>query len=141
MTTDDDALVAAGMPAEQRLPALLALDTDGLPQAVIPGSLWRTARAAPDRADTVNGPASVWTVAIVVAAPVIRTALAELRRPGSARAPWAFATNARALTAAALSTAVLGLVGMPTYGYGAAAWALLAGALVALIVDKRPSGG
>lgn len=51
VTTDDDALVAAGMPAEQRLPALLALDTDGLPQAVIPGSLCRTARAAPHRAD------------------------------------------------------------------------------------------
>ncbi|MFD8192419.1 CBS domain-containing protein [Streptomyces wuyuanensis] len=51
MTTDDDALVAAGMPAEQRLPALLALDTDGLPHAVIPGSLCRTARAAPHRAD------------------------------------------------------------------------------------------
>lgn len=38
VTTDDEAPTAARMPAEQRLPALLVLDTDGLPHAVIPGS-------------------------------------------------------------------------------------------------------
>lgn len=38
VTTDDDALVAARTLTEQRLPALLVLDTDGLPHAVIPGS-------------------------------------------------------------------------------------------------------
>lgn len=88
----------------------------------------------------MNGPASVLTVAIVIAALVIRTALAEMRRPGSARTQWAFATNARALTAGALTTAVLGVIAMQTYGCDAAAWAVLAGALVALIVDRRPSG-
>ncbi|WP_432076207.1 hypothetical protein [Streptomyces wuyuanensis] len=88
----------------------------------------------------MNGPASVLTVAIVIAALVIRTALAEMRRPGSARTQWAVATNARALTAGALTTAVLGLIGMQSYGYGAAAWAVLAGALVALSLDKRTPG-
>jgi hypothetical protein len=38
VTTDDDAIDAARMPAEQSLPALLVLDTDGQPHAIVPGS-------------------------------------------------------------------------------------------------------
>ncbi|MFG2549469.1 CBS domain-containing protein [Streptomyces sp. NPDC048581] len=38
VTTDDDALDAARMLAEQSLPALLVLDSDGQPYAIVPGS-------------------------------------------------------------------------------------------------------
>ncbi|WP_426570096.1 hypothetical protein [Streptomyces canus] len=38
VTTDDDAIDAARMLAEQSLPALLVLDTDNQPYAVVPGS-------------------------------------------------------------------------------------------------------
>ncbi|MCX4515419.1 hypothetical protein OHA27_34905 [Streptomyces sp. NBC_01619] len=86
----------------------------------------------------VNGRASLLTVVIVVAALVIRIAVAELRRPGSARVRLAFLSNTRALTAGAVTAAVLGLLGWQSSGYGALAWAVLAGVLVAFIVDRRP---
>lgn len=38
VTTDDEAVVAARMLAEKSLPALLVLDSDGHPHAVVPGS-------------------------------------------------------------------------------------------------------
>ncbi|MFP1626344.1 CBS domain-containing protein [Streptomyces sp. 5K101] len=38
VTTDDDAIDAARMLAEQSLPALLVLDTDNQPYAIVPGS-------------------------------------------------------------------------------------------------------
>ncbi|MEU2287511.1 hypothetical protein ABZ614_37335 [Streptomyces sp. NPDC013178] len=38
VTTDDDAVDAARMLAEQSLPALLVLDSDGQPHAIVPGS-------------------------------------------------------------------------------------------------------
>ncbi|MEW5530630.1 CBS domain-containing protein [Streptomyces virginiae] len=38
VTTDDPAVDAARLLAEQNLPALLVLDTDGIPYAVVPGS-------------------------------------------------------------------------------------------------------
>jgi CBS domain-containing protein len=38
VTTDDDALDAARLLAENSLPALLVLDADGLPHAIVPGS-------------------------------------------------------------------------------------------------------
>ncbi|MYT27193.1 CBS domain-containing protein [Streptomyces sp. SID7760] len=38
VTTDDDAADAARMLAEQSLPALLVLDSDGQPHAIVPGS-------------------------------------------------------------------------------------------------------
>jgi CBS domain-containing protein len=38
VTTDDDAVDAARMPAGQSLPALLVLDSDGQPHAIVPGS-------------------------------------------------------------------------------------------------------
>ncbi|MEU9238284.1 hypothetical protein [Streptomyces sp. NPDC048385] len=38
VTMDDDAINAARMLAEQLLPALLVLDADGQPHAIVPGS-------------------------------------------------------------------------------------------------------
>ncbi|MEV8533182.1 CBS domain-containing protein [Streptomyces sp. NPDC051211] len=38
VTTDDDALTAARMLAQKSLPALLVLDADGQPYAIVPGS-------------------------------------------------------------------------------------------------------
>ncbi|AYV26345.1 CBS domain-containing protein [Streptomyces avidinii] len=38
VTTDDDAIDAARLLAEQSLPALLVLDSDGQPHAIVPGS-------------------------------------------------------------------------------------------------------
>ncbi|WP_327686409.1 hypothetical protein [Streptomyces sp. NBC_00467] len=86
----------------------------------------------------MNGPGSLLTVAIVVAALVIRTAVAELRNPGSARTQWAFVTNTRAVTTGAATAVMLGLLGWRSSGYGALAWAVLAGVLVAALVDRRP---
>lgn len=88
----------------------------------------------------MTGAASVLTVAIVVAALVIRTAIAELRKPGSARKQWAFATNPHALGIGMVAALVLGIIGWQSTGYAAVAWAVLAGALVASIVDHRPRG-
>ncbi|GAB2755870.1 CBS domain-containing protein [Streptomyces bullii] len=38
VSTDDDAIDAAQLLAEHKLPALLVVDTDGLPYAIVPGS-------------------------------------------------------------------------------------------------------
>ncbi|OAH10391.1 hypothetical protein [Streptomyces jeddahensis] len=89
----------------------------------------------------MNGPVSLLTVAVVAAALVIRTAIAELREPGSARAQWAFAMNASAVCAGGVTAAVLGFIGWRSDGYAAVAWAVLAGVLVAFIVDRRPPAG
>ncbi|MFD8193995.1 hypothetical protein [Streptomyces wuyuanensis] len=89
----------------------------------------------------MNETASLLTVAVVVAALVIRTAVAEMRHPGSARARWALASGTRAVTAGAVAAAALGLVGWRYFGYGAVAWAVLAGVLVAGVVDRRPPEG
>ncbi|MFC9083314.1 hypothetical protein ACFTY7_41310 [Streptomyces sp. NPDC057062] len=47
----------------------------------------------------MNSAAGVLPVAIVIAALVIKTAIGELRRPGSARRHWQFASDSRALAA------------------------------------------
>ncbi|MGW7368431.1 hypothetical protein ACWGI8_34680 [Streptomyces sp. NPDC054841] len=73
----------------------------------------------------------------VVAAIVIRTALGEMRRPGSTRQQWRFLTNRTAATAGAASAAGLGAA--PLFGGSApghAVWALLGGVLTAFIVDR-----
>ncbi|WP_326650585.1 MULTISPECIES: hypothetical protein [unclassified Streptomyces] len=80
---------------------------------------------------------TTWTQAalacsIAAAALVIRTALAELRRPGTARQQWRFLTNRRAVMAGALGTAVA----VSGLGPGHAIWALLGGVLTAFIVDR-----
>lgn len=73
------------------------------------------------------------TIAVVVAALVIREAVAEIRRPGSGRARWKSLTSPRALAAGALTALLLGLLGWAVAGPAAAAWAVLAGALVAYV--------
>ncbi|MCX4632171.1 hypothetical protein [Streptomyces sp. NBC_01443] len=79
------------------------------------------------------------SIAIVVAALVIRTAVAEVRQPGSGRKHWRFLTNPRALATGALTGLLLGLLAWTTAGPVAAAWAVLAGALVAYVAgtDER----
>ncbi|WP_327681545.1 hypothetical protein [Streptomyces sp. NBC_00467] len=86
----------------------------------------------------MNDSVSLLTVAIVFAVLVIRTAVAELRKPGSARIQWAFVTNAQAVTTGAVAAVMLGLLGWRSSGYGALAWAVLVGVLVAFLVDRRP---
>ncbi|MER6999182.1 CBS domain-containing protein [Streptomyces sp. NPDC000410] len=222
VTTDDDAVDAARMLAEQSLPALLVLDADGQPYAIVPGSQlirqlipayiaedpalagvvgeqhdgelaerlagltvaeWaprhlypppvvgpgarpmevadlmartrsgrrhRTRRhpgdtarhrhrrpphAALHRGGGVND-ASILPVAIVTAALVIRTAISEIHRPGSARRQWAFMRDRRALAAGAVTAATTVLVGWPQAGPAAVAWALLIGTLTAHLVHQ-----
>ncbi|MEU4492922.1 hypothetical protein AB0F96_05530 [Streptomyces sp. NPDC023998] len=86
---------------------------------------------------------TTWTQAavgcsIVVAALVIRTALGEIRRPGTARQQWRFLTNTAAvMTGAAASATALGTaVAVSGLGPGHAVWALLGGVLTAFIVDR-----
>ncbi|WP_405428089.1 hypothetical protein [Streptomyces erythrochromogenes] len=75
------------------------------------------------------------TVAIVVAALVIRTAVAEFRAPGSARRQWAFLTDRRAWAIGVGTALVLGAFGWATAGPTAALWAALAGLLVASLTS------
>ncbi|UUN25655.1 hypothetical protein [Streptomyces sp. FIT100] len=82
----------------------------------------------------MNGPVALLTVAVVIAALVVRTAITELREPGSARRQWADAGSPRAIGVGAGSGAALGLIGWQSSGYAALAWAVLAGILVAFIV-------
>ncbi|WP_031151769.1 hypothetical protein OHA91_37045 [Streptomyces erythrochromogenes] len=83
---------------------------------------------------------TVLTVAIIVAALVIRTAVAELRAPGSARRQWAFLTDRRAWAVAAGAALVLGAFGWATAGPTAALWAALAGLLVASLIGPGGKG-
>ncbi|WP_327322582.1 hypothetical protein OG735_08875 [Streptomyces sp. NBC_01210] len=75
-----------------------------------------------------GGDASLLAPVIVIAALVIRTAVTELRHPGSARRQWAFATSPRPMAAGATVAAATVLIGGTRFGW-AAAWALLTGAL------------
>ncbi|GGP99087.1 hypothetical protein GCM10010215_26020 [Streptomyces virginiae] len=83
-----------------------------------------------------DGGTSLLAPVIVIAASVIRTALTELRDPGSARRQWAFAVNARAMAAGAMVASAIILIGGQRFGWAAAAWALLAGALTAFITGR-----
>ncbi|MCX5123536.1 MULTISPECIES: hypothetical protein [unclassified Streptomyces] len=85
------------------------------------------------------GDASLLAPVIVIAALVIRTAITELRHPGSARRQWAFATNSRAMAAGATVAAATVLIGGTRYGWTAAAWALLTGALAAFVTGSTSS--
>ncbi|MFG2981245.1 hypothetical protein ACGFYQ_08275 [Streptomyces sp. NPDC048258] len=73
---------------------------------------------------------------IVIAALVIRTALTQLRHPGSARRQWAFATSPRALAAGTAVAAATAFTGIPRLGWAAAAWAVLTGALTAFLTGR-----
>ncbi|MDQ0831388.1 hypothetical protein QF032_003232 [Streptomyces achromogenes] len=80
--------------------------------------------------------ASLLAPAIVAAALVIRTALSEIKRPGSAREQWAFASDRRAVAAGATAAAAVVLLGWHQAGPAAAAWALLIGALTAHLLHR-----
>ncbi|WP_327261214.1 hypothetical protein OG444_06435 [Streptomyces sp. NBC_01232] len=79
-------------------------------------------------------------VTVVVAALVIRTALAELREPGSGRRQWTALADPRAVSAGALTAVILGVLGWLHAGPEGAVWAGLAGVLVAFTVaqGRRP---
>ncbi|MEU0414806.1 hypothetical protein ABZ307_44570 [Streptomyces griseorubiginosus] len=82
-------------------------------------------------------PPPVLACAIVLAALVIRSAVAELRNPGEARRQWGFVTNK--VPAAAGSAAVLVMVvaiAAAGLDWGNLAWAVLAGLLIAFITDQ-----
>ncbi|KPC85458.1 hypothetical protein ADL35_14750 [Streptomyces sp. NRRL WC-3753] len=77
--------------------------------------------------------AGLITPAVIIAALVVRTALTELRSPGTARTTWAFARNWAAATAGAAVAAGVTLAGGDP---GALAWGLLAGALTGHLVHQ-----
>ncbi|WP_327698959.1 hypothetical protein [Streptomyces sp. NBC_00459] len=83
---------------------------------------------------------SLLAPAIMAAVLVVRTAVGELRRPGSAREEWAFATDRRAMAAGAASAAAVVLLGCHQSGPAVAAWALLIGALTAHLFHRDRSG-
>ncbi|WP_405905281.1 MULTISPECIES: hypothetical protein [unclassified Streptomyces] len=75
----------------------------------------------------------------VVAMLAIRTALAEIRDPGSARQHWSFLCNRRAIAVGAATASILSVGGWQAAGFAAMPWAVLAGTLVAYIGDLRTS--
>jgi hypothetical protein len=80
--------------------------------------------------------ASLLAPLIILAALVIRTAIAEIRHPGSARRQWAFATSRRAIAAGGLVAVSVTGIGWSQAGWAAVAWALLAGALTASLTGS-----
>ncbi|MEV8293090.1 hypothetical protein ACFVLG_19445 [Streptomyces rochei] len=73
--------------------------------------------------------------AVIIAELVVRTALAELRMPGAARAEWPVALDPGALAAAAAVLTVVSAVGASR---PAVAWGLIAAALTGLSSISRP---
>ncbi|MFC5219930.1 hypothetical protein [Streptomyces coerulescens] len=80
---------------------------------------------------------SLATAPILIAVLVIRTAVMQLRDPGSARREWAFVRDGVALAGGALTALVVGALGWSYGAYGVVAWALLAGLLVAQVMGRR----
>lgn len=80
---------------------------------------------------------SVIAPVTVVAMLVIRTVLVEVRQPGSARREWSFLSNRCAMAAGAATASLVSIGGWQAAGFAATAWAVLAGALTAHIVDLR----
>jgi hypothetical protein len=79
--------------------------------------------------------------AVIAAALVIRTAVGELRSPGSARAQWDFASDRRALAAGTVAAAATCLLGWHQTGLSTVARALLIGTLTAHLTHhstRRP---
>ncbi|MFF4874390.1 hypothetical protein ACIPQA_33820 [Streptomyces sp. NPDC090109] len=72
--------------------------------------------------------------AVVAAALVIRTAVGEMRRPGSACEAWAFLRTRRGLCTFLAATCGLGGVVWTTAGPEHLPWALLAGLLTAHVL-------
>ncbi|WP_217212902.1 hypothetical protein [Streptomyces sp. AC550_RSS872] len=80
---------------------------------------------------------SLATALALIAVLVIKTAVMQLRDPGSARREWAFVTDGVALAGGVLTAVVVGAVGWSYGGNGAVAWALLVGLLVAQGMGRR----
>lgn len=80
--------------------------------------------------------ASLLAPAVVIAVLVIRTALGELRHPGSAREEWAVATDRKAAAAGATAAAAIILLGWGQIGVAAVAWALIVGVLTAQLFHR-----
>ncbi|MFG2989609.1 hypothetical protein ACGFZK_10040 [Streptomyces sp. NPDC048257] len=110
--------------------------------ALLIASLTAAEPAAVNRELTSGAPmgATLIAVTVVVAALVIRTALAELREPGSGRRQWMFLRDPRAVLTGALTAVALGVLGWLHAGPEGAVWAALAGFLVAFTVSqgRRP---
>ncbi|WP_314250699.1 hypothetical protein [Streptomyces sp. DSM 40907] len=83
----------------------------------------------------MSGAAFVLPV-VITAALVIRSAIGELRKPGSARRQWAFAADRRAVAGGATAAAATVLIGWNQDGPAALAWALIVGALTAQLVHQ-----
>lgn len=81
------------------------------------------------------GPALLGT-AVVVAILIIRTAVREMREPGSARREWSVLRQRRVLAAGAGTALVLGAVGWAYSGAAVVPWAVLAGLLAARICSS-----
>ncbi|MGW0598863.1 hypothetical protein ACWD11_17160 [Streptomyces sp. NPDC002776] len=80
------------------------------------------------------------TVAIIVAALVVRAAVLEIRQPGSARREWAWVSDKAAWAGGSLTAVVVGGLGWTHMGRSALAWGLLAGLLVAHVLGRRSAG-
>ncbi|MDO0937706.1 hypothetical protein QQY66_40490 [Streptomyces sp. DG2A-72] len=78
---------------------------------------------------------SLVTPVAVIALLVIRTALVEMRHPGSARRQWYFLARRRPMATGATVAVLLCIGGWRAAGTASVAWALLAGALVAHVVN------
>ncbi|MGC0328021.1 hypothetical protein RKD23_001011 [Streptomyces sp. SAI-170] len=78
------------------------------------------------------GPATL-AVSVVLALLVIRTAVAELKDPGTARREWAFLRHARALATGLTALTLFAVLGWAISGPASLPWAALVGLLVARI--------
>lgn len=59
----------------------------------------------------MNGDGALLPVVIVVAALVIRTAIGEIRRPGTVREQWTLATSGRAVAAGVVTAVAISVTG------------------------------
>ncbi|MFE6623694.1 hypothetical protein ACFZBP_07740 [Streptomyces sp. NPDC008086] len=80
---------------------------------------------------------SLATALALIAVLVIKTAVMQLRDPGTARREWAFVTDGVALSGGALTAVVVGVLGWSYGGSGVVAWALIVGLLVAQVMGRR----
>ncbi|WP_328769842.1 hypothetical protein [Streptomyces sp. NBC_00286] len=87
----------------------------------------------------MNGARALLPVVIVAAALVIRTAIGEIRRPGTVREQWTSATSGRAVAAGVVTAVAITVTGWQEAGPAALAWAMLTGALVALLMGRPPN--
>ncbi|UFQ18913.1 MULTISPECIES: hypothetical protein [Streptomyces] len=83
---------------------------------------------------------SLLPAAVIAAALVIRTALHEIRIPGSARQEWGFLNQRKAVLSGAVTALCLVVMGWSYAGHGTLAWAGLVGVLVAYLVGRQGPG-